>query len=306
MDIKLAIKHNTQYTYTEIHNYIFYITSAVIIGIFLIFRTMSFIGYIILIENIIVNLIVVSHRNKSFENTLFYQDLYKENNINNPKRENLIKIEKKLIVSGIIIGIIAILPVYIVWTNLTNSGKNLDYEILGAITAIVGIISMLKIFPAIVERKQFKMIGKYKEITEKYWVLMNILANSYIVSMSISCFILLVFIIKIEIVLSAGISLVMYWIIRHKLEINTEIYGDDDPDRTLAKIKERDSQEEKSSFGISTVTRFDEKGNYAGSATTYNVGGVEFTDVKDKNGKVEGSATSFEFGGVKHTTYKKQ
>ena len=62
----------------------------------------------------------------------------------------------------------------------------------------------------------------------------------------------------------------------------------------------------KKDFGIQTTTFEDKFGNKTGSATTYKVGDIEFTDVKYRNGNIVGKGSSYEVGGVRFSDYKKQ
>lgn len=83
------------------------------------------------------------------------------------------------------------------------------------------------------------------------------------------------------------------------------LFTTDDGGSSSSSYSADNKNNKRKDLGFKTTSFYDNFGNYKGSATTYTVGDITTTDVKDETGKTVGTETSFDFGGVTHSTYKK-
>lgn len=312
--LHLRISKDKDFSFSKASEYLYCIASAIGIFILIMIRPIDFIGYIILGADIIINLILISGRRKSYDVNSFYRDLYEENRKTNPLRKQLKKQEINWSITGMILGIISAIPLLLAYLFIYS--KNIDApgdkkEFMLFITIVISLLSLI-FMPKLLDEVNYKAhknnLNK-KNSTQKYWLLKNICTNSYIIFSAISHFTILAFVVKIDYFYAIGIALVAYFISKKRAEISYEPSGDDvDPGEILARYREKEMAREarKKDFGIQTTTFEDKFGNKTGSATTYKVGDIEFTDVKDRNGNIVGKGSSYEVGGVRFSDYKKQ
>lgn len=305
-------KGNISELFNKIMNWVYCIASVGFLFFINRSRELGVVGDSVCIIVIIFDLILVNIKSKKINENGFFDDLLKQEKRTYDK--TLLKKEhKKQIKSatfgaifGIFSAIVLLISKYVVYEFISNKTGDNEIGIFGAIVAIIVLTIVYgKIFNKINISRFLK--NTEKAVTE-YWVIVDISANAFKIFTIISYSITLLLVFKFYPILSLFVILGVKWI-NHFI-----IWGGFDPDYKPSSISyssdsignwmTNNSNNNEKNWGFSTVTRFDEKGNYAGSATTYNIGGMQFTDVKNKEGKIEGSATSFEVGGVKHTIYK--
>lgn len=315
--LHLRISKNKEFSFSKASEYLYCIASAIGIFILIMIRPIDFIGYIILGADIIINLILISGRRKSYDVNSFYRDLYEENRKTNSLRKQLKKQEINWSIAGMILGIISAIPLLLAYLFIYS--KNIDApgdekEIMLFITIVITFLSLM-FMPKLLDEvnyKAYKNNLNKKNATQKYWLLENICTNSYIIFSAISHFIILALVVNMDYFYAIGIALVVYFISKKRADISYEYSSTDDvdvdPGEMLARYHEQEMEREarKKDFGIQTTTFQDEFGNKTGSATTYKVGDIEFTDVKDRNGNIVGKGSSYELGGVRFSNYKKQ
>ena len=318
--VRFFINRNSNVSdkFNKVNNYIYCIISGLSLFIINRYRGLAVVGDALCIIVPVFNLILMNIKTNKINETYFFSELIGQKNKTDKeiyKKE--VKKQINCVLMGTIFGILSAIVLLIVRFGIFEftASKFGDGE-MGIFFSIIGCIALLigydYIFDSINEKYCKK---KHNKQVECYWIIQDIGVYSFIFFSAVSYMIVLVKIINMNIALSIFIVWVAKILNKHRLSLGSDpdfkpfnLYGSYDPAETLAEYREneRRREERKKDWGFSTATRYDKYGNYDGSVTTYNVGGVEFTDVKDRNGKVEGSATSFEFGGVKHTTYKKR
>lgn len=299
-------------TFIRIPDYIYYIATSLFMFLFMRDRDLDFMIYVILIFNLITSFIIVNVRSKSYGLNLFLNDFCIQNNREN-KNAMIVKKEIKMFFYGLLLGGISTLPLFCTFMYFNNTGGydiNSDKLILNiVITVIVSILSCI-FFTMIVEKFSNRRMKELKEILnkDKYWMIINILKNSYILFSEILYFCIMLLVIKISYEYAILIILFMNLINRKRIDFEYEPsnYCVTSISYDWERYKEKQDDTNGWTSGITTTTFKDSFGNYAGEATTYNLYGVDYTEVKDANGKRVGSGTSFEAGGMRHTTYKSE
>lgn len=291
-------------------SYILYCIASAIgtLGIILL-RPIEIIGFGIVVINIIVNSIIM-YRKKEYVNTYkFYEELAEENRTNKQIKD-LKRKEIKWSISGIFLGILPSIPLLITYLIINSRGlytNNNSFEVMTVASIAISILSLV-IIPILVEQITGKIFTSHlnkKNFTEKYWLLENICLKSYFVFTLLSFFIVLTFVLKLDYIYAMGLSVIAYFISQKRLPLGHEplpdwAYGSEKNSYTM-----KDNKVDYNS-GLSVTYFKDAKGNYSGSARSYNLGGVEYTEFKDETGNTTATGTSVDIGGIKHTTYKKK
>lgn len=310
VNYKIKTYLNSKSEVTILSNVLYYIAS--IISAILIMTIASIelaMGIMIIAAAIITNAVVLVYRYKKVDEDFgienFWSNLYYENAKTNTNRKKIIAQETRLSILGLILGIISTLPLLIFYKGNEDS----------LFITIIAVALTLFFEPILVELVQEYIIDKKhknnKNSTKNHHFLNNVLVFSYIFFSALSYFVVLTVYFKTYYAYSMAIAFIGYLITSKRTVPSVEICNngmDFDPAESMARAREYERQIDarKSEPAFTSTTFFDSKGNYDGRATTYNIGGIEHTEVKDSNGKITGTGTSFELGGVKFNTYKKQ
>lgn len=305
-------KGNISELFNKIMNWVYCIASVGFLFLINRSRELGVIGDSVCVIVIIFDLILVNIKSNKINENGFFDDLLNQEKGTYDKallkKEH--KKQRKSAIFGAIFGVLSVIVLLIsrygVYEFISKKTGDNEIGIFGAIVSIIVFTIVYgKIFNKISISRFFKNVEK---TVKKYWIIVDVSANAFKIFTLLSYSITLLLVFRFNPILSLFVILGVKW-------INYFIIcGGFDPDYkptsfsyssdSIGNWRTNNSTNDKKDWGFSTVTRFDEKGNYAGSATTYNIGGMQFTDVKNKDGKIEGSATSFEVGGVQHTIYK--
>ncbi len=255
LELNLTLKSSNGAYIKNTPYYLYSIISAVGIVLYtlLFLKSADFIGYTALITGVIINVIVCRNRINNMDAENFYIDLYDENK---KKNKNVRSQEMKCFLIGILVGILSSLPlvisIIVTWTKGLEILQNFW------IILIVGVVPVF-IFPRIVEEVSYRCISspkaKDKIKTKKFWLLENILQNAYLASSSIAYFLILAFLLKINIYFSIGIAyFIVYLVGRVKLVYSHEP-GDGSGLRLSNYSNKEDIKVEKNIFGDNIYTK---------------------------------------------------
>lgn len=287
--------------------YISYCVASGIGTLFLsIIRPIEVIGIFIIFVNVIINSIIMYRKGKYLTTYPFYEELKIENQ-HSKRKEKLKNQELKWSIIGILLGALPSLILIITYIINNKSLISKANELTLVVSIAINLLSLI-IFPILVEKITGNIYSKHlqkKNCTDKYWLLKNICLKSYLIFVAISYVIILMLMFHIDYVYAIALSITAYFISRKRLPMDRDslpdwAYGSDKyPNINTKQNKNYDPS-------LSFAYFKDEKGNYSGSATSYDFGGVGFTDFKDAKGDNVATGTSVDIGGIKHTTIKKK
>ena len=300
VNYKININNNSISNITIISNILYYVTS--IISSIFIAKVLSIeLGMLIMlvISVIITNAAILVFRYKKITEDyaleIFWNDLAFENRKNNTNRNKVIAQEIRLCLVGLILGIISTLPLIVFYKNSEES----------LFITIIAVAIVIALFPTAVDIIKENLIKKNKKnTTQNKYFLENIIGNSYILYSAISYFFVLTLHFKMNYCYAIVIAFITYLITSYRIRTSWDNSGVISFGATPS--YNYGNNDSTSDTAFTTTTFFDNKGNYSGNTTTFNVGGVEFTHVKDEKGNIVGTGSSVDLGGAKLNTYKKQ